>query len=126
MRPGIAISRTLLALSVAASLGFAGFCPCKPLHGSSTLSISQHVCESGATDNNCCSNAECRCQVASSHQPNQSTVPNRTEILAAQAALPPIAAFGDVVDSPSSLFAAHQLFAAFGANLIAQGTRLNI
>jgi hypothetical protein len=127
MRPVAAISRTILALGLAASLGFAGVCPCNSQNVKhSATSTPHHSCGLDSTSNNCCSQRECRCEVSSSGQPSQSTVPIRTEIAPLQAVVPQIITFGDPLDSPSSSIGAHQLFAASASTLIAQGTRLNI
>lgn len=128
MRSVTAISRTVLALGLASSLGFAGFCPCNSLSvkHSAAGSTEHHSCGLDSTSNNCCSQADCRCEVSRSKQPSQSTVPTRTEVAPLQAVAPQVITFGDPLDSSLNAIGAYPLFATSGSDLIAQRTRLNI
>jgi hypothetical protein len=123
--------RMFVALALIVGLGLAGICPCKGSDSQQamyrTCGHGSHSCKCLSKTGKCFCGTECHGGSPAPKQDTEPALPTRLkELERLIAVVPEIVLIGDLIDGPSALGGTRARQARCDANLIAQGTRLNI
>ena len=126
----ISTIRVLIVAGLAASLGFAGICPCKSdgavTNSSGQASHASHACPCTLSTGHCCCGSHCQCGQQAPQKDNEPAVPSRSNDRSQTlAVIVPIAAFIGTTVTACQAECCPALLRGDNSSLVAQGTRLN-